>query len=85
MSILNSLNQCCLIRYSTLQKLLKFQRGPSKLSEAFIASSSKDPAFPLVIDGLVNGLDRRLEIVLNSVRNCIAKTSFKTVVMDDGF
>ena len=90
-SILAPITQCCLIRASTLKKLLgcvgnfslmkkislyqtncfRFHNGPKKLSEALRESTSKDPIAPLLWDPHLAALDRRLVIILESIRNCV--------------
>ena len=84
MSILAPVYQCCLIRYSTLKKLLVFQQGPKRLSQSFIDSSRKDPVFPVLRDDFVQALDRRLGIILDTVRKCVHNNGFTNVVFDDG-
>ena len=85
LSIMAPLYQCCLVRHSTLEKLLSFQRSPNRrLSQAFIESSKKDPIYPLVRDDFPPALDRRLETILETIRKCVKVNGFENVVFDDG-
>ena len=83
-TILAPLNQCCLLRYSTLERLLQFQNGPDKLSELFHQSTTMDPLYPLVHDDFLTALDRRLVIILKAVRTCIWLNDYQNVIFDDG-
>ncbi|XP_066140145.1 extracellular serine/threonine protein CG31145 [Euwallacea fornicatus] len=72
-SILAPLLQCCLIRQSTLDTLLRFHSGPSKLSDALRRSMAKDPISPILWDPHLVALDRRVEIILKGIRDCLQK------------
>ena len=84
--ILFPLTQCCIIRYSTLMKLLNFYTPGSKsLSEAFIESSKSDPVYPLLIDEFYTAMDRRLLKVMKHVRRCVQADSYENVVLNDNY
>ncbi|XP_063591953.1 extracellular serine/threonine protein CG31145-like [Penaeus indicus] len=73
-SILAPLYQCCQIRHSTLSTLLRFHSGPMHLSEAMRVSMSVDAAAPVLWEPHLVALDRRLSIILQTVRECVDKT-----------
>ena len=85
--ILVPLYQCCIIRYSTLEKFVKFHIGPEKLSDAVRQSLSKDLLTPVLNEAHLMALDRRVKIILNKVVECISKKhgEIDRVVIDDGF
>ncbi|CAL4060549.1 unnamed protein product, partial [Meganyctiphanes norvegica] len=73
LSILAPIYQCCLIRHSTLTTLLRFQNGGAPLSEAMRESLSEDPIAPVLWEPHLVALDRRLNIILQVVRECSEK------------
>lgn len=85
-SILAPIYQCCLMRYSTLEKLMKFDRGPVKLSEAMRKLESEDLVAPVLLEQHLLALDRRVKIILKTIFKCIEKNGkSQNVVIDDGF
>jgi len=84
-SILVPLQQCCQVRYSTLQKLILFDEGPYKLSKLLDYSTSKDPLYPILVGGHLPAVDRRVKIILKELQKCISDHGWKKVVIDDGF
>lgn len=84
LSILAPVLQCCLMRQSTLSTLLRFHSGPRKLSTAMRESMSKDPVAPVLWEPHLTALDRRVKIILQGVRDCIAKDdTVDAVVQND--
>ncbi|KAH9516956.1 Golgi casein kinase, C-terminal, Fam20, variant 2 [Dermatophagoides farinae] len=84
-SILAPIIQCCMIRNSTLQRLIDLHNGQTPLSELMNKSLNMDPVSPiLTIDHLL-ALDRRLPIILNVVRECTRKRPFQDVIISDGY
>ncbi|XP_050298158.1 extracellular serine/threonine protein CG31145 [Anthonomus grandis grandis] len=81
LSILAPLLQCCLIRKSTLETLIKFHNGPTKLSEAMRKSMEKDPIAPILWEPHLVALDRRIDIILKGIRDCLMKGE-ETLVND---
>ncbi|XP_067617168.1 extracellular serine/threonine protein CG31145 [Eurosta solidaginis] len=65
--------QCCMLRTSTLKRLLEFHNGPKKLSELMRESMSVDPVRPILWEPHLVALDRRVSIILSGVRDCIKK------------
>ncbi|CRK88754.1 CLUMA_CG002627, isoform A [Clunio marinus] len=74
-SILAPVLQCCLIRSSTLEMLLRYHNGPQKLSEAMRESMGTDPIAPVLWEPHLEALDRRVVIVLQGIRDCLKKIS----------
>lgn len=72
-SILAPLLQCCLIRQTTLATLLKYHNGSKKLSDAMREATRSDPISPVLWEPHLTALDRRVKIVLDGVRQCLAK------------
>ncbi|KAL5284680.1 FAM20A family protein [Megaselia abdita] len=73
MSILAPILQCCMIRQSTLETLLKFHNGPSPLSEVMRKKMDHDPVAPILWEPHLTALDRRIEVILKGVRDCLKK------------
>uniref|UniRef100_B3P8G9 GG12419 n=1 Tax=Drosophila erecta TaxID=7220 RepID=B3P8G9_DROER len=73
LSILAPVLQCCLIRKSTLVKLLEFHNGPKPLSQLMSESLSQDPVSPVLWQPHLDALDRRTGIILQSIRDCIKR------------
>ncbi|CAD7084351.1 unnamed protein product [Hermetia illucens] len=73
LSILAPVLQCCLIRTTTLQSLLKFHNGPKHLSDLLRESMQSDPLNPILWEPHLNALDRRVKIILQAIRECVKK------------
>uniref|UniRef100_A0A6Q2XGY1 FAM20 C-terminal domain-containing protein n=1 Tax=Esox lucius TaxID=8010 RepID=A0A6Q2XGY1_ESOLU len=72
-SILAPLEQCCRIRRSTLSRLRLLSLPQYRLSDVMRESLSHDPLFsvaPLLSEPHLLALDRRLNVVLQTVRDC---------------
>lgn len=72
-SILAPIYQCCLIRHSTLSTLMRYHNGPQHLSDAMRTSMSVDPVTPILWEPHMIALDRRVNIILQIVRECVEK------------
>lgn len=75
-SILAPLLQCCQVRATTLNTLLKYHNGEQSLSEVMRNSMGNDPIAPILWEPHLIALDRRLPIILNGIRDCIQKNRF---------
>ncbi|XP_052121969.1 extracellular serine/threonine protein CG31145, partial [Frankliniella occidentalis] len=85
MSILAPIIQCCMIRHETLSTLIRFHNGPKPLSELMRESMAKDPVTPVLWEPHHVALDRRVKIILESVRDCVSKTGAQEAVVHDDF
>jgi len=75
--------QCCMIRSSTLETLLRFQNGPKPLSQLMKESMASDPISknaPVLLQPHLDALDRRVGIILTTLRDCIETHSVHNVV-----
>jgi len=93
-SILAPLYQCCVIRKSTLETLINFQTGPVSLSAAMRKSMKRDPLDPILWEPHLEALDRRLYLILKSVRQCVVQRkeaassteqNIDEIIIDDSF
>ncbi|XP_050058641.1 extracellular serine/threonine protein CG31145 isoform X2 [Aphis gossypii] len=71
MSILAPIIQCCHIRKSTLETLLRFH-NVKKLSEHMRESMAEDPLSPILWEPHLTAIDRRVGLVLQKVRECLS-------------
>lgn len=51
----------------------RYHNGPVKLSAALRKSLAKDPLAPILWEPHLEALDRRVEIMLRGVRDCLSK------------
>ncbi|CAK1596364.1 unnamed protein product [Parnassius mnemosyne] len=72
LSILAPLLQCCLVRHTTLTKLLKYHNGVP-LSKVLRESMKADPVSPILWEPHLAAVDRRIGLVLDAVRKCVEK------------
>lgn len=73
-SILAPVLQCCMMRSSTLEMLLKYHNG-KKLSDTLRDTLSTDPIAPVLWEPHLAALDRRVGIILQAIRDCLKKSS----------
>ncbi|XP_076451530.1 extracellular serine/threonine protein CG31145-like [Babylonia areolata] len=71
LSCMVPLLQCCSVRLSTLQRLVRLYTGPQPLSSVMRTSLERDPVRPVLLEGHLQALDRRLLKVLQTVRRCV--------------
>lgn len=72
-SILAPLLQCCQVRATTVETLLKFHNGKIPLSQALEMAMANDPIAPILWQPHLTALDRRIAIILNGIRDCVQK------------
>ncbi|XP_039970527.1 uncharacterized protein LOC120782353 [Bactrocera tryoni] len=73
LTILAPLLQCCMIRTTTLKRILDFHNGPKPLSELMRESMTVDPIRPILWEPHLKALDRRVTIILSGIRDCVKK------------
>ncbi|XP_076366210.1 extracellular serine/threonine protein CG31145-like [Tachypleus tridentatus] len=83
LSILAPVYQCCIIRQSTLKRLLELHLGPLRLSDILRKSLIADPVYPVLIEAHLIALDRRLGICLATIRQCLQKKRPDEVLIYD--
>ena len=85
MSILAPIYQCCLIRQSTLRTLLSFVSQPGgRLSKRIRKSMSNDAVAPVLLEGHLEALDRRVHKILDVVGTCLkTKPSTDVIIFDE--
>lgn len=76
--------QCCAIRMSTLQRLVRLYRGPQRLSAVMRAALLHDAAAPVLLQPHLDALDRRVAKVLRVIADCASSKPIHEVVVDDG-
>ncbi|KAH9502556.1 hypothetical protein Btru_068982 [Bulinus truncatus] len=86
MSCIAPVRQCCLIRLSTLAKLVKLYIGPDSLSHVLRESLKADPSYPVLWEPHLDALDRRLGKILSVVSDCVNVKGkpWNEVVLNDG-
>lgn len=83
LTILAPLSQCCVIRQSTLRRIINFNDGEHHLSELMRTSLERDPVDPVVSELHFIALDRRVGIILQTIRDCLARKSTEEVISFD--
>ncbi|XP_039734982.1 extracellular serine/threonine protein kinase FAM20C isoform X2 [Pteropus medius] len=83
LSILAPLQQCCRIRKSTYLRLQLLAKEDYKLSLLMAESLRKDRVAPVLYRPHLEALDRRLRVVLRTVRGCVEKDGPRSVVDND--
>lgn len=84
LSILAPLYQCCLLRRSTLRRLLSLHNGREPLSSVMRQSLSRDPVNPVLTEAHLRALDRRLRLVLEVLRECVTdRSAAEVLIVDD--
>lgn len=80
-SILAPLYQCCMVRVSTWNRLNLLKGGV--LSSAMQQATAHDPTFPVLAGPHLAALDRRLNGVLATVRQCIETQGADNTLIED--
>ncbi|CAL1289666.1 unnamed protein product [Larinioides sclopetarius] len=79
LSILTPLMQCCFLHSKTFYRLVDLQHDDMKLSMLMRCSLYKDPLSPVLSESHLDALDRRLQIILHIIRDCIQKNGMNNV------
>ncbi|CAG2118422.1 unnamed protein product, partial [Medioppia subpectinata] len=85
LSILAPLAQCCVIRQTTLKRVLSFTQPDNRLSHVMRKSLSADPVNPVLSEQNLVALDRRVNIILQTVRDCISQKPNEEVINFEQF
>ncbi|MBN3285517.1 XYLK xylosylkinase, partial [Polyodon spathula] len=80
-SILAPVYQCCMVRVSTWNRLTLLGNGA--LSAAMRTAMAHDPLHPALTELHLSALDRRLESVLTTVRQCVETQGAESVLTED--
>ncbi|CAO2645907.1 Pseudokinase FAM20A [Lemmus lemmus] len=81
-SILAPLSQCCMIKKKTLLHLQLLAQADYRLSDVMRESLLEDQLAPVLTEPHLLALDRRLQIVLKTVEDCIDAHGEQRVVAD---
>lgn len=74
LTILAPLYQCCMVRASTLETLLRFHQGPISMGTALRESLRADALQernPVLTEPHIEAVDRRVGLVLKVIRDCL--------------
>uniref|UniRef100_A0A0N5A307 Fam20C domain-containing protein n=1 Tax=Parastrongyloides trichosuri TaxID=131310 RepID=A0A0N5A307_PARTI len=71
--ILLPLRQCCIIRASTLLKLMSYYTGEKGLTEKLHESMSLDPVQPILAYKHYPAMERRLDYIMKQILECLEK------------
>ncbi|XP_069761808.1 extracellular serine/threonine protein kinase FAM20C-like isoform X2 [Narcine bancroftii] len=83
LSILVPLSQCCRIKQSTYLRLQLLAKEEYKLSYLMAESLMQDKLAPILIEPHLQALDRRVRIILRTVRDCVEKEGHTNVVANE--
>lgn len=84
-SCIAPVRQCCMIRLSTLTKVIKLYIGPDSLSQLMRLSLQFDPLNPILYEPHLDALDRRVSKVLHLINTCLTEGKpWDEVIVDDG-
>ena len=83
LSILAPFTQCCLMRYSTYQRLKYLYKNnfASLLDESLKA----DPLYPILTSSHLNAINRRMTIIFKELNTCFVTLKPYEVLVDDGY
>ncbi|XP_043922292.1 extracellular serine/threonine protein kinase FAM20C-like [Protopterus annectens] len=83
LSILAPLKQCCRIKKTTYSRLQLLSSTKYQLSDVMRESLLTDPLSPILIEPHLRALDRRLQIILQTIQDCMNKDGYESVVDND--
>ncbi|XP_036050348.1 pseudokinase FAM20A isoform X1 [Onychomys torridus] len=81
-SILAPLSQCCMIKKKTLKHLQLLAQAEYRLSDVMRESLQEDHLAPVLTEPHLLALDRRLQIILKTVEDCIEAHGEQRVIAD---
>uniref|UniRef100_A0A8C0W3A3 FAM20 C-terminal domain-containing protein n=1 Tax=Castor canadensis TaxID=51338 RepID=A0A8C0W3A3_CASCN len=82
LSILSPLSQCCMIKKKTLLHLQLLAQADYRLSDVMRESLLEDQLTPVLTEPHLLALDRRLQIILQTVKGCIDTHGEHSVITD---
>ncbi|KAM9296637.1 pseudokinase FAM20A [Gastrophryne carolinensis] len=82
-SILAPLYQCCMLKEDTWQRLNLLATSEYRLSDVMRESLSRDRLNPILTEPHLQALDRRLQMVLQVVKDCVSIHGEETVLRKD--
>ncbi|XP_046937566.1 pseudokinase FAM20A [Lynx rufus] len=83
LSILSPLSQCCRIKRKTLSHLQLLAQGDYRLSDVMRESLLEDELSPVLTEPHLLALDRRLQIILQTVKGCVEAHGEQSVIASD--
>lgn len=81
--LLSPLYQCCMVRLSTVDRLLALYVSSNRLSDVMRRSLASDVLDSVLTEAHLAALDRRLAVVIDEIYQCTQKSN-KPVIIDDG-
>ncbi|XP_029424263.1 pseudokinase FAM20A isoform X2 [Nannospalax galili] len=82
-SILAPLSQCCMIKKKTLSHLQLLAQAEYRLSDVMRESLLEDQLSPVLTEPHLLALDRRLQVILHTVEDCVEAHGEQNVIADD--
>lgn len=79
--ILSALKKCCVIRHQTYIRLHQLHGGV--LSNVLTKLLAKDPIAPVLSEAHILALDRRVDIIIDIVKQCIAREGKDNVLIKE--
>ncbi|XP_047562794.1 pseudokinase FAM20A [Lutra lutra] len=83
LSILSPLSQCCRIKKKTLSHLQLLAQAEYRLSDVMRESLLEDQLSPVLTEPHLLALDRRLQIILQTVEGCVEAHGEQNVIATD--
>ncbi|XP_077922118.1 pseudokinase FAM20A isoform X1 [Halichoerus grypus] len=83
LSILSPLSQCCRIKKKTLLHLQLLAQADYRLSDVMRESLLEDQLSPILTEPHLLALDRRLQIILQTVEGCVEAHGEQSVIATD--
>ena len=84
LKLLAPLYQCCMIRVSTVDRLLRLYSSPDRLSDVMRRSLKAEVLDRVLTEPFLAALDRRLAIILEEIHKCMLKHPNHAVIVDGG-
>lgn len=72
----------CRVRRSTWDRLEVFSASDERLSEVLEESLRRDPLTPILTRQHLDAIDRRLQLIVTAIEQCIARHGKNVVLVD---